>query len=611
MSTQPQALSEEALLAELGWIRGLARSLVRDAASAEDLAQETYLAALERPPRTARSGASLRAWLAKVTRTLARTRARGEKRRELREARVAKFDRDDSDLIEAVELRRAVVGAVLELDEPYRTTLLRFHFEERSAKEIAASSGESEDVVRQRLVRGRKALRERLQQTFGQGERGWIRALLPLLLEEPFAPENPKKSPFLLAAKIAAVVLFFFAGALALQMWSMRGELKEMYAYEPQEPKLVPDREAAWERGGLARWLVRPPGGDEWWLDSPEAAVEKASFGLLGPEEVDLDAEITREVSVDVTEVEPLEFSASLAAEVAAHSGHPVELIQGAELFAATCKRPRRETLVPCHIVRMPLAVGEERARVTVVVVRGRALTMGAWGKETFDEDTDLRWVAFLGQLLKIQENGPVLDLATINVAELRDRQRNWEEQDDEGSRFLQALLAQRVAMAGNAVALRAKQLAKRGGTPPPPAWYEDLAVRMEALADHSPHLTFVLGEEGVGRHAEAARASSTAYVELAEALRQGDEQGAQEATDRLSAACKACHDSKIEDGVTTWFDAFDPFVEELELPIGYCIVGMDIAPAPGDDGVWSKRVADAFRAALVLANESRNEDPR
>ena len=44
----------------------LARELVRDAASADDVLQETWLAALERPPR---GGANVRGWLARAAAT--------------------------------------------------------------------------------------------------------------------------------------------------------------------------------------------------------------------------------------------------------------------------------------------------------------------------------------------------------------------------------------------------------------------------------------------------------------------------------------------------------------------------------------------------------------
>jgi DNA-directed RNA polymerase specialized sigma24 family protein len=48
----------EALLAHAGWVRGLALQLVRDAAEAEDLAQDTLVAALEHPPQRPSRGAA-------------------------------------------------------------------------------------------------------------------------------------------------------------------------------------------------------------------------------------------------------------------------------------------------------------------------------------------------------------------------------------------------------------------------------------------------------------------------------------------------------------------------------------------------------------------------
>src|SRR6185503_8317505 len=60
----------EGLLDEAGWLRTLAASLASDAAQAEDLVQDTWLAALRREPRPGEA----RPWLGRVVRNLARNR---------------------------------------------------------------------------------------------------------------------------------------------------------------------------------------------------------------------------------------------------------------------------------------------------------------------------------------------------------------------------------------------------------------------------------------------------------------------------------------------------------------------------------------------------------
>ena len=58
----------EELLAHAGWVNGLARQLVGGRGSPEDLAQDAWLAAIERPPQHA---ASLAGWLRTTMRRLA------------------------------------------------------------------------------------------------------------------------------------------------------------------------------------------------------------------------------------------------------------------------------------------------------------------------------------------------------------------------------------------------------------------------------------------------------------------------------------------------------------------------------------------------------------
>ena len=63
----------EELLGEAGWLRRLAASLVGDGAQADDLVQETWMAALRRPPR---ADGEPRPWLARVASNLARNARR-------------------------------------------------------------------------------------------------------------------------------------------------------------------------------------------------------------------------------------------------------------------------------------------------------------------------------------------------------------------------------------------------------------------------------------------------------------------------------------------------------------------------------------------------------
>src|SRR5690349_1450456 len=80
-------LRADTLLAHAGFLEGLAARLVADPATADDVVQTTYLAALEHPPEE-RQG--LRAWLATVARNAARAVVRGTRRRAARERRAAR-----------------------------------------------------------------------------------------------------------------------------------------------------------------------------------------------------------------------------------------------------------------------------------------------------------------------------------------------------------------------------------------------------------------------------------------------------------------------------------------------------------------------------------------
>jgi len=84
MGPEAELRAPDAILeGNLEWIRALAHSLVRDPERAEDLAQDTVVAALETSPAAIRLP---RSWLATVAVNLWRHRRRSEQRRRAREA---------------------------------------------------------------------------------------------------------------------------------------------------------------------------------------------------------------------------------------------------------------------------------------------------------------------------------------------------------------------------------------------------------------------------------------------------------------------------------------------------------------------------------------------
>ena len=213
----------ESLLEHSTWIRGLAAQLASDPGTADDLVQKTWLAALQRPPSSARDANSLRRWLAAVLRNFAHQERRGASRREAHEARAADPSRGPStlDVVERASVQREVVQAVLALDEPYRTTILLRFYDGLPPRAIAKQMGVPVDTVRTRVARGVARLRQILDEGRGGDRTAWLAALAPFLLPPPsFLPTSPAAlGATLVNAKvlIAASVLVV-GGALTLYL---------------------------------------------------------------------------------------------------------------------------------------------------------------------------------------------------------------------------------------------------------------------------------------------------------------------------------------------------------------------------------------------------------
>lgn len=172
-------VNPEELLAHADFVRFLARSLVADEHRAADIAQETWLAALEHPPATADS---LKSWLSKVLRNFRRKLLRSEMRQLKRECAAAKPDRSPSteEVVAREETRQRVVRAVLDLDEPYRSVILLRYYENLPPRAVAETLEAPLETIKTRLHRGLEQLRTRLDAAHGNDRKSWCAALAPL-----------------------------------------------------------------------------------------------------------------------------------------------------------------------------------------------------------------------------------------------------------------------------------------------------------------------------------------------------------------------------------------------------------------------------------------------
>lgn len=176
-------LDREQLAAQYGWVHSVARNLVRDPWGAEDVTQETLLAALASPPPDVPDDQRLRAWLGRVAFNLSRLGVRQGARRRAREVRVARAEAMPS-VSDELESRATVNGlsrAIAELSEPDRRVVLMRYFDGESTAEIAAHLGVSELAVRKRLWRARNKLRIALEPEHRSGR------FLALLFGRPWS----------------------------------------------------------------------------------------------------------------------------------------------------------------------------------------------------------------------------------------------------------------------------------------------------------------------------------------------------------------------------------------------------------------------------------------
>lgn len=205
----------DALLADARWLQGLIRQLVHDPEAAEDLCQDTLLAAWQGPQPAGRP------WLARVARNLAVSLLRRDTLRRSKEGRVDPTPPTPAtaELVAQAELQRAAVEAVTRLEEPYRSTLLMRFMQGMSLREVARASGVAVETVRTRQRRALATLRTQLAANFDLRQ---VAALPLFAIRPPTVSTTTLLGLLTMKTKLATALVLAAAatwGGFALADW--------------------------------------------------------------------------------------------------------------------------------------------------------------------------------------------------------------------------------------------------------------------------------------------------------------------------------------------------------------------------------------------------------
>ncbi|MFT5049396.1 MAG: RNA polymerase sigma factor (sigma-70 family) [Chlamydiales bacterium] len=175
--TDTSSIDVQTLVQHGEFLRALARSIVSDEHAADDVVQQSWVAALESPPGTV---SSVKLWLGRVARNLALKSVTREREQRVRESEAAgSVLRAEEDATGDFELIGHVATALRALPEPYRSTIHMRYFKDLCPREIAVAEKVSLETVKTRLKRGLALLRADFDTRLG-GRGAWFGALSAL-----------------------------------------------------------------------------------------------------------------------------------------------------------------------------------------------------------------------------------------------------------------------------------------------------------------------------------------------------------------------------------------------------------------------------------------------
>ncbi|MCP5022595.1 MAG: sigma-70 family RNA polymerase sigma factor, partial [bacterium] len=202
----------ETLLEHEPFVRSILRGLVSDENQVQDLVQETWVRAMRRPPQEA---GAIKGWLTRVAKNLVRDSHRRNATRTHCEHTASRSEEDTSVAVseERLRLHQQILGAVMSLQEPYRSVMILTYYEDLSAREIATKLDRKPATVRSQIHRAHDSLRSQLDADYGN-RKDWMLIATPMLKWEK--PAVAKATGFTLAqiASYAAVAACLIATGL-------------------------------------------------------------------------------------------------------------------------------------------------------------------------------------------------------------------------------------------------------------------------------------------------------------------------------------------------------------------------------------------------------------